>query len=576
MVERDPDGDAPGTYETPSSPFELLAPESEEKADSLRRALRRSKGFSLHVVIADGTARREILRRLRAWSGTGGVPRLYFFDEGEIGARAIERWLAEAWEKEALSGAVLPDGDALVTSGSALSALNVARDRFGQLIRGPFVVVLSPRSEAEMATIAPDLFDIRAGTWEFEAAPASNRVVERSMQMLQEKPWPEISKGELQTAAARLRALSSAEAGPPPGALADAWLKLGRAFFRAREVGEGIAAAENAERNAKSAGYRAGMGHALLLKAQGLTASGRPMDAERSLREALDRFREAGDVRALATGLFRLAGTLRETGRYDEALTMLEAALNIFRDLHEDLECARTRGRMADVYQTRGQLDEALRVRREEELPVYVKLGDDRQQATTWNKIAFVLMKRGNYDDAFRICTTESLPIYERLNDPHGYATTYGLIADILQNRGQLEDAIQIYTQIVLPSFEALGDVRNRATAWGRIAKIYRFSGRLDEAIRILREEELPMYMEQNKAHHVLATQMKLADLHLARGMSGDREEAAELLRHARASAENLRVPELEVIKSLQSKAGFGNSDDSHEPSGDNTSSRPG
>ena len=46
--------------------------------------------------------------------------------------------------------------------------------------------------------------------------------------------------------------------------------------------------------------------------------------------------------------------------------------------------CARapsTMGKIADILQTRGELDEALRIRREEELPVYERLGDVRSSA---------------------------------------------------------------------------------------------------------------------------------------------------------------------------------------------------
>ena len=40
-----------------------------------------------------------------------------------------------------------------------------------------------------------------------------------------------------------------------------------------------------------------------------------------------------------------------------------------------------TLGQIADVLQARGQLDEALRIRQEEELPVYERLGDVQARA---------------------------------------------------------------------------------------------------------------------------------------------------------------------------------------------------
>jgi hypothetical protein len=50
------------------------------------------------------------------------------------------------------------------------------------------------------------------------------------------------------------------------------------------------------------------------------------------------------------------------------------------------------------VLQARGQLDEALRIRQEEQLPVYERLGDVRAKAITMGKIADVLQARGQED----------------------------------------------------------------------------------------------------------------------------------------------------------------------------------
>ncbi|MCU0867381.1 MAG: CHAT domain-containing protein, partial [Planctomycetes bacterium] len=66
-------------------------------------------------------------------------------------------------------------------------------------------------------------------------------------------------------------------------------------------------------------------------------------------------------------------------------------------------EAAVAAGQLADVLYARGELDEALRIRREEELPVYEKLGDVRERAVTLGKIADVLDARGELDEALRI-----------------------------------------------------------------------------------------------------------------------------------------------------------------------------
>ncbi|WP_165742383.1 CHAT domain-containing protein, partial [Candidatus Thiosymbion oneisti] len=69
----------------------------------------------------------------------------------------------------------------------------------------------------------------------------------------------------------------------------------------------------------------------------------------------------------------------------------------------------------ADRLYRRGQLDEALRIRTQEQLPVYERLGDVRSKAVTQGQIADILQARGQLDEALRIRTQEQLPVYERL-----------------------------------------------------------------------------------------------------------------------------------------------------------------
>jgi hypothetical protein len=51
-----------------------------------------------------------------------------------------------------------------------------------------------------------------------------------------------------------------------------------------------------------------------------------------------------------------------------------------------------TQGKIADILQARGELDAALRIRTEEELPVYERLGDVRELLVCRAKIALTLL----------------------------------------------------------------------------------------------------------------------------------------------------------------------------------------
>ena len=87
---------------------------------------------------------------------------------------------------------------------------------------------------------------------------------------------------------------------------------------------------------------------------------------------------------------------------------------------------AMAHGGIADIMQARGQLEEALRVRTEEQLPVFERLGDARSLAITRGRIADIREACGELDEALRIRTEEEIPVYERLGDARAVAIAKG------------------------------------------------------------------------------------------------------------------------------------------------------
>jgi len=262
----------------------------------------------------------------------------------------------------------------------------------------------------------------------------------------------------------------------------------------------------------------------------------------------------------VATWMLELA-TLREAlGDLPAAMEELDKAVDLLAKpsskgaMGDDGRCrfrALTMGRIADILYARGELDEALRIRREEELPVYERLGDVRSRAVTMGKIADILQQRGQTDEALRIQREEELPVYERLGDVRERAVTMGKIADILQARGELDEALRILREETLPAFERLGDVRDRAVTMGQIADILQQRGQTDEALRIRREEELPVYERLGDVRNLLVGRTNLALTLLERGRPEDRAEARGLLELALAAARELGIPEQERIQRM-------------------------
>jgi tetratricopeptide (TPR) repeat protein len=254
-----------------------------------------------------------------------------------------------------------------------------------------------------------------------------------------------------------------------------------------------------------------------------------PERALATLLEVVATLEEAGEVRERAVTMGQIADILQRRGDTDEALRIRrEEELPVYERLGDVHAQAVTMGQIADILQRRGDTDEALRIRREEELPVYERLGDVHARAVTMGQIADILEQRGDTDEALRIHREEELPVYERLGDVHARAVTMGKIADVLQERGDTDEALRIRREEQLPVYERLDDVRGRAVTMGKIAGILRQRGDTDEALRIHREEQLPVFDRLGDVRARAVTMGKIADI---LQQCGDTDEALRIHR---------------------------------------------
>nr|WP_319566593.1 metallophosphoesterase [uncultured Rhodoferax sp.] len=234
----------------------------------------------------------------------------------------------------------------------------------------------------------------------------------------------------------------------------------------------------------------------------------------------------------------------RHAGDMEVALSYAQQKFKVDQASGDEREQVLARGAQADILQARGQLDEALRIRQEEQLPVYERLGDVHSKAVTMGKIADILQARGQLNEALRIRQEEELPVYERLGDVRSKAVTMGKIADILQDRGQLDEALRIRQEEEVPVYERLGDVREKAVTMGKIADILQARGQLDEALRILSEEVRPAFERLGDVRSLFVCRTNLAQIYAERGHEEDRPKIETLLRDAHAAARNMQLPE--------------------------------
>ncbi len=97
--------------------------------------------------------------------------------------------------------------------------------------------------------------------------------------------------------------------------------------------------------------------------------------------------------------LWTLCNVARSGGQLERALTAARQKVELDQGRGEEREAALPLGALADVLQARGQLDEALRIRREEQLPVFERLGATRDMLVCRANIGLNYLARGSAAD---------------------------------------------------------------------------------------------------------------------------------------------------------------------------------
>jgi hypothetical protein len=123
-------------------------------------------------------------------------------------------------------------------------------------------------------------------------------------------------------------------------------------------------------------------------------------------------------------------------------------------------------GKITDILQARGELDEALRIRREEQLPVFERLGEARERSVTLSKIAGCLLaagglSQGRIQEIFE-ALDESFAIALQLGIPDGIAHVGALLAQIMALGGHGDQAL-VVLDAAEAAFHKLGDADGAA-----------------------------------------------------------------------------------------------------------------
>ena len=169
------------------------------------------------------------------------------------------------------------------------------------------------------------------------------------------------------------------------------------------------------------------------------------------------------------SALLREAWAAQSSGDPDGADGCFAEAAELFRSAGADREVAIARGGQADILQARGQLDEALRIRLEEELPVYEKLGDVREKAVTHFQIASLRLDRNEQQTeegfvAIFESLREAFDIAAQMRIPDGVSAVGPLYAQILAMGQAFAPALAVLAQVD-EACAVLGDEAGRRRA---------------------------------------------------------------------------------------------------------------
>jgi tetratricopeptide (TPR) repeat protein len=492
-----------------------LDPESEARADSLRRALSRSDGFGLYLVLADGDARGLLLKRLRVWIDEKVVPVMEMLPMGADGVARV--YAALGGGERPHNGWVLQDGDALFDAEGAdtLAALNITRDRLGEIIPGPLVIVAAPRHAVDFM----DLYEVRRGTWQLRS------VAPQRMWELAHERVGEIDDAFLKEWQERLDE-DEREGRGQPSAWVDArlWIAASQADKGAFE--EALANIERARGLASETGYISGRVRADVRDAEIATRRGDRERARGVLTTARHLAREAGDVQSEAMALFHIVQMSVVAGR--EAILLEHVRDLVALSQSVDVVPRAAVGRLrARIEARRGQSSSAATVLRDEVIPLLEATDSFAMLGGAWTDLANIERSRGNLLEAETILREQVLPLLERDNDPQELVQAALVLADVLRGQERSDEALRLLREVALPKTRATSDERGQAIVLGRIADVLGARGEHFEALRIRLDEEVPAYRRLGDRRE---RSMALAKAANSMSILGRHQEAFDLL----------------------------------------------
>jgi predicted ATPase/DNA-binding SARP family transcriptional activator len=190
-------------------------------------------------------------------------------------------------------------------------------------------------------------------------------------------------------------------------------------------------------------------------------------EARERMLDSLEIYRQLGEPRDLAVGLFNMGLVTYSQGDYALAEPTLRESLTLFQSLDHKQGIANALNSLGVIADARGDFQSARQLY-EESLATRRTLGDQRGMAISCGNLGMAAMHLGDFDEAAHFLG-ESLQRYTEIGDKRGSATTLNELGQLAHLQGQSALAYRHCWQ-ALVLWQELGSRGGLATSFEGIA----------------------------------------------------------------------------------------------------------
>ncbi len=340
-----------------------------------------------------------------------------------------------------------------------LAHLNLARERYKELLACPLVLWLPDYALTRLAREAPDFWAWRSGVFQF--APEAD-IAQSALRRLAYEPG--IATSNLDAAAKRERLAlleqllaDYRELGDGPqeqDAQAAILFEMGHLRQDLGDYDEARRFYQQSLDIKQQLGDRAGIA-ATLHQLGGLAQfQGDYDEARRFYQQSLDIKQQLGNRVGISISLHQLGTLAGLQGNYDEARRLYQQSLDIKQQLGDRAGTAITVWSLGNVAYLQSDLDTA-RSQYQDALAVFKELGDRKNEAGVLQQLGRLAELQGDDDEARRIYQ-QSLDIKQQLGNRAGSAISLHQLGRLAEKDGDLEKAERLFAES-LSILEALG-----------------------------------------------------------------------------------------------------------------------